>query len=71
MTKKYCEEILKKSCVLTWNGEKCNWSDFRSSKMAVDNHFIHKFQNEKACARHYLIKNATINFIFDVAIELL
>ena len=38
----FVNKIQKKSCVLIWNGEKCDQSDFRSSKMAAGSNFVKK-----------------------------
>ena len=37
----------KKSSVLICNGEKCDWSDFQSSKMAASGHFVKKKSKKK------------------------
>ena len=52
------KNILKKSCVLIWNGEKCDQKWFsviqngpnRTSKMAAGGHFENKIPKNKSCA---------------------
>ena len=42
------KEIKKKTCVLIWNGEKCDRKWFGSSKMAAGGHLVKNFQTNKS-----------------------